>query len=235
MKEFFEKVIDYIIKNPAVFIAGLSFLLSFCAFVTNTINQVKSDKRYINSLNPQLSFSLFEKNDYLVLRIKNTGKSAAKNIKLNFKKLLNNGEQNICISKAFIEDIELYPEEEIEGAIALSGKSISECIAPILKLNIKYTKTNNNKTIQYDRTISFKDSFIEKNEHIPTIANSVKSMKYSLNRVANYVEGRWFASFDEIDAAPNSSLYNDVYNAIHDDCKREKECGRSKSTGDLVE
>ena len=88
----------------SAFIAAIS---AIAAFVANHQNK----KQYKESVQPQLSMSLVEFNSVLYLRVKNTGKLAARNIEIRVNGIRNNG----CSDKLFLDDLfngefELYPE-----------------------------------------------------------------------------------------------------------------------------
>lgn len=227
--------LDYLKENPQVLISVLSFFVALSALLVSIVNNMKNSIRHRRSLDPLLSFYMYEKSNYIVLRVQNTGKSPALNINFDFKELQNNGNGKLCISKMFNSEIELYPNEMIEGAIAISGRSISDVIVPVLTLNVSYKKGNDKRKEKYIRKISFVDSFVENDYDTNSIAKATNSMMYSVNRIANYIEGKWLATFDEINAAPKSSLFQDMSNAFNGNNREINATANRDECGSLID
>lgn len=227
--------LDYLKENSQVLISVLSFFVALSALLVSIVNNMKNSIRHRRSLDPQLSFYMYEKSNYIVLRVQNTGKSPALNINFDFKELQNNGNGKLCISKMFNSEIELYPNEMIEGAIAISGRSISDVIVPVLTLNVSYKKGNDKRKEKYIRKISFVDSFVENDYDTNSIAKATNSMMYSVNRIANYIEGKWLATFDEINAAPKSSLFQDMSNAFNGNNREINATAKRDECGSLID
>lgn len=123
----------------------------------------------------------------------------------------------------------------IEGAIAISGRSISDVIVPVLTLNVSYKKGNDKRKKKYIRKISFVDSFVENDYDTNSIAKATNSMMYSVNRIANYIEGKWLATFDEINAAPKSSLFQDMSNAFNGNNREINATAKRDECGSLID
>ena len=85
--------IIYLLKNNSIsdFIASLSLIVAIIAVIVTIIINVRENKKYINSLKPLLSFSLYKMNGLLLLLVKNNGQSEAKNIRIKVLELKNNG------------------------------------------------------------------------------------------------------------------------------------------------
>ena len=97
----------------SAFIAAIS---AIAAFVANHQNK----KQYKESVQPQLSMSLVEFNSFLYLRVKNTGKSAARNIEIRVNGVRNNGSSDkLFLDDLFNGEFELYPEETAQGKVAI--------------------------------------------------------------------------------------------------------------------
>lgn len=84
----------------------------------------------------------------------------------------------------------------------------------MLDIDISYIQGNDNKVINYSRTISFKKNIYGKNQ-LSRIENSIESISYSNNRIANYIEGRTLFTFDRLNVFPHNSLYKDMKDAIN--------------------
>lgn len=53
-------------------------------------------------------------------------------------------------------------------------------------------------------------------EELENISKHLKSIMYSENRLANYIEGRTLFTFDEINTVSCGSLYQDMRDAVND-------------------
>lgn len=224
----YDEKIDEIIcllKNngKSDFIAVLSLIVAIIAVIVTVIINIRENKKYINSLKPLLSFSLYEMSGLLILIVKNNGQSEAKNIKIKILELKNNGKNSkLMLDKIFNEEFMLYPTEETQGIIAISGRNIETDIFPQVKLKISFIEGNDNKSIEYCRTIIFKRKISEK-EKLENIEDSIQSISYSNNRIANYIEGRTLFTFDRMNVIPKSSLYKDMKDAFNNVEKEEKQ------------
>ena len=54
---------------------------------------MEEKKQYFESLKPLLSMSLFENGGFIFLSVKNTGLTEARNIKIEFDRMMDNGSQ----------------------------------------------------------------------------------------------------------------------------------------------
>lgn len=217
--------IIYILKNNSIsdFIASLSLIVTIIAVIVTIIINVRENKKYINSLKPLLSFSLYEMNGLLLLLVKNNGLSEAKNIKIEVLELKNNGNNSkLMLDAIFSEVFMLYPTEETQGIIAISGRNIETDIFPQVKLSISFVEGNDDKKVEYCRTITFTRKMEEKNR-LENIEDSIESISYSNNRMANYIEGRTLFSFDRMNVIPRSSLYKDMKDAFNNVEREDKQ------------
>lgn len=208
MEEKLQEIINILKDNQTSnIISILSLGVAIVAVIITIVSNIKNNRRYINSLKPILIFKLYEKNGFLILYVKNNGQSEAKNIKINFLSL-NNDE--VGIDDIFKAEIMLYPSEEIQGIIMQNNQEKS----PTIRINVKYIQGNDNKLVSYKRSIAYKKE-IQIKDGIDNIAEEIRSIAYSNNRMANYIEGRTLFKFDELNVMPRSSLYKDLRNAIN--------------------
>ena len=108
-------------------------------------------------------FEFYQINGMLVLAVKNTGMTEATNIKLKIKKIKNNGDNNkLMLDDLFKSEFMLYPTEEVQGIIGIYGERIDKEVFPMLDIDISYIQVNDNKDINYSRTISFKKNIWKK-------------------------------------------------------------------------
>ena len=89
--------------------------------------------------------------------MKNTGQSEARDIKINFEKIINNGEVKDfkLLDEVFKNEMTLYPNEKIVGRVTKSGSNIFTNIAPVISVEISYVKGNTRKKEQYNRNICY--------------------------------------------------------------------------------
>lgn len=215
------------------YIASLSVLVAIIAIIVNIVYSHKNHKQYIESLKPLLSFKFYESSGLLFLSVKNTGQSEAKNIKLHIRNIRNNGDNNkLILDDLFKNSFMLYPNEEIQGIVAVSGENINTNIFPQIDITISFTKGNDNKKNTYSRTITFKRTLKEKNQ-LSKIEESIGSISYSNNRLANYIEGRTLYVFDKKNVPPNNSLFKDMKDAINN-VDRDKLIDNDRSQNQIL-
>ena len=200
--------------------AVLSIIVAVIAIIVNIVSGYKNHKQYIESLKPLLAFDFYEMNGFLILSIKNVGQSEAKSIKLHIKHIKNNGDKNeIYEEPLFNSEFMLYPSEEVQGVVAISGGNIACVVCPEIDIDISFQEGNDNEFVEYSRTIHFKRNIYVK-KYLSKIEDSIESISYSNNRIANYIEGRTLFTYDKINVMPHNSLYKDMQDAFNN-VKRE--------------
>lgn len=202
-------------NNISNIIALISAMIALGALIVTVVSNIKNNKMYINSLKPLLSFEFYQINGMLVLAVKNNGMTEAKKIKLKIQRLKNNGDNNkLMLDDLFKSEFMLYPTEEVQGIIGIYGERIDTEVFPVLDIDISYIQGNDNKYINYSRTISFKKNIYGRNQ-LSKIEDSIESISYSSNRIANYIEGRTLFASDRLNVLPHNSLYKDMKDAIN--------------------
>ena len=195
-------------NNISNIIALVSAIIALAALIVTILSNNKNNKRYIDSLKPLLSFEFYQINGMLILAIKNTGMSEATKIKIKIKKMKNNGDNNrLMLDDLFKNEFMLYPTEEVQGIVGFYGETIDKPVFPTLDIEISYIEGNDNK-------ISFKKNIYGRNQ-FSKIEDSIESISYSNNRLANYIEGRTLFTFDKLNVLPHNSLYRDMKDAIN--------------------
>lgn len=202
-----------------------SLFVAILALIVTVIANIISNYHYVESKAPQLTFGLSENENELYLSIKNTGESAAKDIKININSIENNGDNN-KIYNHFKEEFYLFPEEIVQGEIAFSGQNMITQIFPQIYVDVTYKAMNNKKTVKYSRNISFLkgNKQTARDKSFVDIADKLDSIMYSENRIANYVEGRNLYAFDRLNVMAYSSLKQDMMDAmsVNNDNKKRK-------------
>lgn len=140
--------IQDILSIISMIIAGLSLLITI---IFNLINQ----HQIVKDNEPQLSFCLKELNGMLYLLVHNVGKTKAIDIKLNIKKINNNNGRELLLDDLFKNTFELYPDEKVQGIIAIYGENISNHVFPNIDADITYKKDHIFRRVHYKRKIFF--------------------------------------------------------------------------------
>lgn len=201
--------------------------ISFIAVIVSIYYNHKTNKRYLKSQEPLLSFKLLEFKNEIFLKVSNTGKSAAKGISIKILKLENNGDRNeLSLDSLFENKFELYPEETTQGRIAFLGESICTHPFPKIHIDVQYEKSITRKKVHIERTVIFTTSYDNKiygdfNIDLRELNKSVDILARANLRTANYLDGCQVAPFDELNILAHKSL--------HDDLKSVKE-GENSST-----
>ncbi len=216
-------------------IAFASLCIAILALFVTIVFNVITHRQYIYSLNPKLSFMLFESGHILYLSVKNTGKSEAKDICININRMENNGEQKLEMDETFKNKFMLYPEESIQGVIGIYGENMANTfLSPMIYIDLVYKKGNDQKLEKYSRTVSFTkttDKNSEQQRVLESIGDKIESIMYSENRIANYIEGRTLFVYDRINVLPHSSLHNDMKDAMHN--TKKKQTKKKEKKGDV--
>lgn len=126
----------------AVVISGISLLIVI-------INQFKM----IKDKEPQLSFNLRSINGFLYLRVRNSGLTKAKNIRITIIKIYNNGDSGIQEDQIFQIPFELAAQEEVQGMIGFLNESISNHPFPYVDIKVCYDKPHFIKRVKYERQV----------------------------------------------------------------------------------
>lgn len=214
MVEFIEKNLQVLTVLVSAFAALMAAASAIVAHIGNRQNR----KQYLESIQLQLSMSLVEVDNALFLRIKNTGKTAAKSISLTVHRIINNGtNDNLCLDDLFKNEFELYPEETVQGLIGIPGRNSSTFIFPSVEISVSYKCGK--KKCQYDRSVTYFNGHADKisvdvNMDTSSIESSLASTNRAVVRMANYLDGRQVAAFDELNILAGNSLKSDLQEVL---------------------
>ena len=194
----------------------LAAFISLIAVIVSIYYNHKSNKQYLKSLDPLLSFKLLELKNELYLRITNTGKSAASDITIEIIKIENNGDRNeLNLDTLFEKKFELYPDESTQGRIAFWGETICSSAFPKIDITIRYRKGITGKQVYMERTVIFSPSYDNKiygdfNIDLRELNKNMNVMAKANLRTANYLDGCQVAPFDELNILAHRSLHDDL-------------------------
>ena len=216
--------IQDILSIISMIIAGLSLLITI---IFNLINQ----HQIIKDNEPQLSFCLKELNGKLYLLVHNVGKTKAINIKLNIKKINNNNGHELLLDDLFKNTFELYPDEKVQGIIAIYGENISNHVFPNIDVEISYKKDHIFRKVHYSRKIYFsaaidKKIVVNMDSNLKNIENNINKLHKATLRLANYFDGCEVAPFDELNLVPGRHFQEELVDAL--DGKKTAKQSREK-------
>lgn len=194
------------VEIVAVVISGISLLIVI-------INQFKM----IKDKEPQLSFNLRSINDFLYLRVRNSGLTKAKNIRITIIKIYNNGDSGIQEDQIFQIPFELAAQEEVQGMIGFLNESISNHPFPYVDIKVCYDKPHFIKRVKYDRQVFYYASVEEKFSvdtglDLRSIDHNINNIHKSTLRLANYFDGNEIAPFDELNIVSGNHFQKDLKN-----------------------
>ena len=200
----------------AIIISGISTFIALISIGVTVFFNVKSQKQYLKSLEPELSFKLVEYKSMLFLQIINTGKSAAHDIKIDIKNIYDNGEKKELIKDMIFEKkFELYAGEMTQGSIALFGENICEHVFPKVLINVEYVSHITNKGESFERTVVFCPLYKEKiiadvDIDLDKLNSNIACLARANLRTANYLDGCQVAPMDELNIMAHKSLHDDL-------------------------
>lgn len=204
--------IQDILSIISMIIAGLSLLITI---IFNLINQ----HQIVKDNEPQLSFCLKELNGMLYLLVHNVGKTKAIDIKLNIKKINNNNGRELLLDDLFKNTFELYPDEKVQGIIAIYGENISNHVFPNIDADITYKKDHIFRRVHYKRKIFFTASadskiIVNTNYDLQEIEDNISKIHKATLRLANYFDGCEVAPFDELNLIPGRHFQEELVDAL---------------------
>ena len=158
----FEFICDHI-QEFSLLVAAISALIAAITAIAAFMANHQNKKQYKDSIQPQLSMSLVEFNSILYLRIKNSGQTAAKNIEIRITGIKNNGNSNnLYLDDLFKGTFELYPEEVVQGKVAICGRNIAQSVFPQVEVSVSYRVDGAKKSTAYKRTVTYLSAYTEK-------------------------------------------------------------------------
>ena len=190
----------------AVVISGISLLI----VIINQFKMIKDNE-------PQLSFNLRSINGFLYLRVRNSGLTKEKNIRITIIKIYNNGDSGIQEDQIFQIPFELAAQEEVQGMIGFLNESISNHPFPYVDIKVCYDKTHFIKRVKYERQVFYYTSVEEKLSvdtglDLRSIDHNINNIHKSTLRLANYFDGNEIAPFDELNIVSGNHFQKDLKN-----------------------
>lgn len=117
---------------------------------------------------------------------------------------MNNGNSNkFAPDELFSSSFELYPEEMVQGKVAMQGGDIYNEIFPQIRISVSYASGTTKKAHTYLRTVTYQSAYTEKiiaDVHWDTknIDSSLGSIARAVVRTANYLDGEQVTAIDEL-------------------------------------
>ena len=205
----FIRVLQIIEQYPATVAA----LVAIVAVLVAVRSNAQCRWQYRDSIQPQLSMSLIEQDYSLYLQIKNTGGLPVKEAKINVKTIRNNGDQNkLQLDSLFDMQFELYPEETIQGEVAMYGASVANRAFPQIDISVEYKAPGKCKKVSYARSVTYigcgPDNRVAR--AIESVSAQVESLSRSVARIACYLDGVRLYAFDNLNVLPERTLKADL-------------------------
>ena len=136
----------------------ITVLISLLSLLIAIINQF----RIIKNQEPQLLFNLRSINNILYLRVKNSGYTKAKDIRIIVEEIYNNYSKEILEDQVFQIPFELSAQEEVQGMIGFIETKNNKNPFPYIDIIVSYTKPHFIKQIKYKRKVFYFASVEEK-------------------------------------------------------------------------
>ena len=129
----------------------ITVIISLMSLLVAIINQF----RIIKNQEPQLLFSLRSINNILYLKVKNSGYTKAKDIRIIVEEIYNNYSNKILEDQVFQTPFELSAQEEVQGMIGFLGDTTSKNPFPYIDISVYYTKPHFIKNVRYKRQVFY--------------------------------------------------------------------------------
>lgn len=215
-------MLNFLNNNNGVLILveGFSVIASVAAVVVALFLSLRTQRQYTKSLEPQLSMRLEKYDLKLYLTVRNTGRTAAQDLRINIKSIKNNGAEGIANNNILSQSCELYPDETIQAMVAVSGENMSTgTLYPKLTIDVSYLIYRTIIRKNYARTITFSKVYDSKiyadvNMDLKNAESSLKATARAAVRTANYLDGNQVLVFDELNILAGKSLQNDMCSAL---------------------
>ncbi|MBO5138717.1 MAG: hypothetical protein J6B89_03645 [Bacilli bacterium] len=205
--------------DSTMFVGIITLIVTLIIDIINRIKMIKDNE-------PQLSFELKNINDILFLIIRNTGNTKASDIKINIKKIRNNGSNALEEDFIFSVPFELNSGEATQGMIAICGENITQRVFPYVDIEVSYNKQHFKKQVSYERQVFFNPDEGDKTlqnieKEIQLFNEQIDKLRKPILRMANYFDGNQVAPFEEINLITDKNFQKDLYNAVVEKKKEE--------------
>lgn len=193
--------------------ATVAAIVAVVAVIVAVCSNVQSRWQYRDSIQPQLSMSLIEQDYSLYLQIKNTGGLPVKETKITVKNIRNNGDQNeLHLDSLFDMKFELYPEETIQGEVAMFGASLANHTFPQIDISVEYKVPGKCKKVEYTRSVTYIGCSPDNRmaRAVESVNSQVESVSRSVVRIANYLDGIRLYAFDNLNVLPKKTMREDL-------------------------
>jgi hypothetical protein len=199
-----------VIEDYPATVAGV---VAIVAVMVAVCSNIQSRWQYRDSNQPQLSMSLIEQDYSLYLQIKNTGGLPVKEASVTVKSIRNNGDQNeLHLDALFNMQFELYPEETIQGEVAMFGASMVNHAFPQIDISVEYKTPGKCKKIVYARSVTYigcsPDNRVAR--AVENVNSQIESVSRSVVRIANYLDGIRLYAFDNVNVQTEKTLREDM-------------------------
>lgn len=217
--------------------ATVAAIVAVVAVIVAVRSNVQSRWQYRDSIQPQLSMSLIEQDYSLYLQIKNTGGLPVKEAKITVSNIRNNGDRNeLHLDSLFDMRFELYPEETIQGEVAMFGASMANHAFPQIDISVEYKVPGKCKRVSYVRSVTYigcgPDNRVAR--AVESVNSQLESVSKSVVRIANYLDGIRLYAFDNLNVLPKKTMREDLDDLLgkyfHDEVAAEGDKKKEETT-----
>ena len=205
----FVSVLQTIEQYPAT----VATIVAVIAVVVAVRSNTQSRYQYKDSIQPQLSMSLIEQDYSLYLQIKNTGGLPVKDARVTVKNIRNNGDRNeLHLDSLFDMQFELFPEETIQGEVAMFGASQANHAFPQIDISVEYKIPGKCKKVAYTRSVTYIGCSPDNRgaRAVESVNSQLESGSKSVVRIANYWDGIRLYAFDNLNVLPEKTMREDL-------------------------
>lgn len=126
---------------------------------------------------------------------------------------------NLFFYDLFNGEFELYPEEVVQGKVALLGENLVQSAFPQVEVSVSYRAVEAKEETTYKRTVTFLRAYTEKitadvNLDTKKIEDSLRSIARASVRTANYLDGQQTIPADELNILAKCSLKTDLLDVL---------------------
>lgn len=209
----------YVLRLIEQYPATVAAIVAVVAVIVSVCSNTQGRHQYRESIQPQLSMSLIEQDHWLYLQIKNTGGLPVKEAIIRVNSIRNNGHCNeLNLESLFGMQFELYPEENIQGQVAMFGASVADQAFPQIDIDVEYKVSSKLKKVKYARSVTYvgysPDNRVAR--AIEDTNSQLESISRSMVRIATYLDGIRLYAFDTVNVLPGKTLRED----LEDICKK---------------
>ena len=160
-----------------------------------------------------------------------------KEARVTVKNIRNNGDRNeLHLDSLFDMQFELFPEETIQGEVAMFGTSQVNHAFPQIDISVEYKIPGKCKKVAYTRSVTYigcsPDNRVAR--AVESVNAQLESVSKSVVRIANYLDGIRLYAFDNLNVLPKKTMREDLDDLLgkyfHDEVAAEGDKKKEETT-----